>query len=52
MRKTLFYIFVLIMAYLLFVHYLGFGKDLGAADKFGVDWIKALQGPAPGKGGG
>jgi len=46
MRKGLFYIFVLILAFLLLNHFLGFTKDVGAASSLGVNWIKALQGPA------
>lgn len=46
MRKGLFYIFVLIMAFLLLNHFAGFSKDIGAVSKLGQSWISTLQGPA------
>lgn len=44
MRKTIYYIFALILAYLALVHFTGFSKDLGAAKTLGVSTITALQG--------
>lgn len=44
MRKILFYMFVLIAAYLLFVHHTGFSQDVAALSTGTVPIINALQG--------
>lgn len=44
MRKTIYYIFVLIALYLVFVHASSFSTDLGAAKSAGTGFITALQG--------
>lgn len=43
--KGVYYIFLLILAYLLLVHYAGFSKDIGAVSNLGGNWFKTLQGP-------
>ncbi len=45
MKKTIFYIFALILAYLLLVHFAGFSKDISAMSDLGKSWISTLQGP-------
>lgn len=44
MRKTIYYVFMLILLYLVLVHWGGFGKDLTAATSLSTGTIKALQG--------
>lgn len=44
MRKTIYYIFILIVLYLIFVHASEFSKDLNAAKGAGTGFITALQG--------
>lgn len=44
MRKTIFYMFLLIAGYLALVHFGGFSADLGATQKLATGSITALQG--------
>jgi hypothetical protein len=44
MRKALYYAFVLIVAYLILIHFTGFSKDIAAISGGGVPIIKAFQG--------
>jgi hypothetical protein len=44
MRKTIFYIFLLIAGYLALVHFTGFSKDLSTTFSGATGTITALQG--------
>lgn len=44
MRRGLYYVFILILAYLALVHFTGFSKDLGAGTNLFKTGVVALQG--------